>query len=214
MATIAVIDYGMGNLHSVARALAHVAPHARIEVTQNANAILNADRVVFPGQGAIRDCMQELQHHELTDVVREAAATRPFLGLCLGPQALLTDSEENGGIDGLNVLPGRSLWFGHRLHSPPLRDRHLKIPHMGWNRVHQVTAHPLWNGIAQDSRFYFVHSYYLVPEDPALTAGLTDYGFEFASVIARDNIFAVQFHPEKSAAAGLRLLANFSRWQP
>lgn len=214
MATIAVVDYGMGNLHSVARALTHVAPRSRIEVTQDAQTILNADRVVFPGQGAIRDCMAELHRHVLAEVVREAARTRPFLGLCLGPQALLTDSEENGGVDCLNVLPGRSLWFGHRLHASPLSDLHLKIPHMGWNRVRQKVAHPLWEAIPQNSRFYFVHSYYPAPEDPALCAGMTNYGFDFTSVIAKDNIFAVQFHPEKSAAAGLQLLANFSHWQP
>ena len=214
MATIAVIDYGMGNLHSVARALNHVAPHTRIVVTQDAEIILKADRVVFPGQGAIRDCMQELQRHGLIDVVREAARNRPFLGLCLGPQALLTASEENGGVNGLNILPGQSRWFGHRLRSAPLATQHLKIPHMGWNRVHQIAPHLLWEGIPQDSRFYFVHSYYLLPDEAQLTFGLTDYGFDFTSVMAKDNLFAVQFHPEKSAAAGLQLLANFSRWQP
>lgn len=214
MATIAVIDYGMGNLHSVARALNHVAPRAQVAVTQDPQVILNADRVVFPGQGAMRDCIHELQRHDLIDVVSAAARTRPFLGLCLGPQALLTHSEENGGVNGLDILPGQSLWFGHQLRSAPLDRQHLKIPHMGWNRVHQTRPHPLWQSIAQDSRFYFVHSYYLMPDDPALTAGLTDYGFDFTSVMAKDNVFAVQFHPEKSAAAGLQLLANFSRWQP
>ncbi len=214
MATIAVIDYGMGNLHSVARALNHVAPRARVAVTQDPEVILGADRVVFPGQGAMRDCMQELQHHGLIDVVRTAARNRPFLGLCLGPQALLTTSEENGGVDGLNILPGCSLWFGHQLRSAPLAHLHLKIPHMGWNRVHQTRAHPLWESIQQDSRFYFVHSYYLLPDDADLTVGITDYGFDFTSAMAQDNVFAVQFHPEKSAAAGLQLLANFSRWQP
>ncbi len=214
MATIAVIDYGMGNLHSVARALNHVAPRAQVTVTQDPQVILGADRVVFPGQGAMRDCMSELQRHDLIDVISTAARTRPFLGLCLGPQALLTHSEENGGVAGLNILPGRSLWFGHHLRSAALANQHLKIPHMGWNRVHQTRPHPLWTSIAQDSRFYFVHSYYLLPDEPTLTAGLTDYGFEFTSVMAKDNVFAVQFHPEKSAAAGLQLLANFSCWHP
>ena len=212
MASIAIIDYGMGNLRSVAKALEHVAPQAQVLVTQNRHDILNADRVVFPGQGSIRDCMHELARWDLLDVVRDAARSKPFLGLCLGPQALLEFSEENGGVAGLNVLPGRVVWFGE-LHDPISGER-LKVPHMGWNQVHQIHTHPLWAGIAQDSRFYFVHSYYLKPADETLVAGRTRYGFDFASAIARDNIFAVQFHPEKSAQAGLRLLANFAEWKP
>lgn len=212
MASIAIIDYGMGNLRSVAKALEHVAPQAQIRVTQQRHDILNADRVVFPGQGSIRDCMHELARWDLLDVVKDAARSKPFLGLCLGPQALLEFSEENGGVAGLNVLPGRVVWFGE-LHDPVSGER-LKVPHMGWNQVHQVQTHPLWVGIAQDSRFYFVHSYYLQPADETLVAGRTGYGFDFASAIARDNIFAVQFHPEKSAQAGLRLLANFAEWKP
>ncbi|MDQ5909689.1 MAG: Imidazole glycerol phosphate synthase subunit HisH [Pseudomonadota bacterium] len=212
MASIAIIDYGMGNLRSVAKALEHVAPQAQVRVTQQRHDILNADRVVFPGQGSIRDCMQELARWDLVDVVKDAARSKPFLGLCLGPQALLEFSEENGGVAGLNVLPGRVVWFGE-LHDPVSGER-LKVPHMGWNQVHQVRPHPLWAGIAQDSRFYFVHSYYLQPADETLVAGRTGYGFDFASAIARDNIFAVQFHPEKSAQAGLRLLANFAEWKP
>ncbi len=212
MASIAIIDYGMGNLRSVAKALEHVAPRTRVLVTQNRQDILHADRVVFPGQGSIRDCMRELIRWDLVDVVREAALSKPFLGLCLGPQALLTFSEENGGIDGLDVLPGRVVWFGEL--RDPIDGERLKVPHMGWNQVHQLRDHPLWRGISQDSRFYFVHSYYLQPEDATLTVGRTGYGFDFASAIARDNIFAVQFHPEKSAQAGLRLLANFTDWNP
>lgn len=212
MTSIAIIDYGMGNLRSVAKALEHVAPHARVAITQNRQDILQADRVVFPGQGSIRDCMRELAHGDLMDVVREAALGKPFLGLCLGPQALLEFSEENGGVECLNVLPGRVVWFGD-LHDPATGER-LKVPHMGWNQVHQQGDHPLWRDIPQDSRFYFVHSYYLRPADATLVAGQTDYGFGFASAIARDNIFAVQFHPEKSAQAGLRLLANFVDWNP
>ena len=212
MASIAIIDYGMGNLRSVAKALEHVAPQARVFVTQNRHDILHADRVVFPGQGSIRDCMRELARWDLVEVVRDAARSKPFLGLCLGPQALLDFSEENGGVAGLKVLPGRVVWFGE-LHDPASGER-LKVPHMGWNQAHQVRSHPLWAGIAQDSRFYFVHSYYLQPADEALVAGRTRYGFDFASAIARDNLFAVQFHPEKSAQAGLRLLANFAEWQP
>ena len=212
MASIAIIDYGMGNLRSVAKALEHVTPRTRVLVTQNRQDILHADRVVFPGQGSIRDCMRELVRWDLVDVVREAALGKPFLGLCLGPQALLTFSEENGGIDGLDVLPGRVVWFGEL--RDPVDGERLKVPHMGWNQVHQLRDHPLWRGISQDSRFYFVHSYYLQPEDATLTVGRTGYGFDFASAIARDNIFAVQFHPEKSAQAGLRLLANFTDWNP
>jgi len=212
MTSIAIIDYGMGNLRSVAKALEHVAPGARVAVTQNRQDILRADRVVFPGQGSIRDCMRELAHWDLVAVVREAALGKPFLGLCLGPQALLEFSEENGGVECLNVLPGQVVWFGD-LRDPATGER-LKVPHMGWNRVRQQGDHPLWRGIPQDSRFYFVHSYYPRPADVALVAGRTEYGFEFASAIARDNIFAVQFHPEKSAQAGLRLLANFVGWNP
>ena len=212
MASIAIIDYGMGNLRSVAKALEHVAPRTRVLVTQNRQDILHADRVVFPGQGSIRDCMRELVRWDLVDVVREAALGKPFLGLCLGPQALLTFSEENGGIGGLDVLPGRVVWFGEL--RDPVGGERLKVPHMGWNQVHQLRDHPLWRGISQDSRFYFVHSYYLQPANATLAAGRTWYGFDFASAIARDNIFAVQFHPEKSAQAGLRLLANFTDWNP
>jgi glutamine amidotransferase len=212
MTSIAIIDYGMGNLRSVAKALEHVAPQARVRVTQNPHDILNADRVVFPGQGSIRDCMHELARWELIDVVRDAARSKPFLGLCLGPQAMLDFSEENGGVECLKVLPGRVVWFGE-LRDPSSGER-LKVPHMGWNQVHQRCDHPLWQGISQDSRFYFVHSYYLQPTDETLTVGRSHYCFNFTVAIARDNLFAVQFHPEKSAQAGLQLLANFVRWSP
>lgn len=214
MSQIAVIDYGMGNLHSVARALEHVAPRQRVLITQLATDILAADRVVFPGQGAIRDCMHELASHELIEVVRRAAVEKPFLGLCLGPQALLEYSDENGGVACLGVLPGRSRWFGAQPPFAPDSELRLKIPHMGWNRVRQIRPHPLWAEIPEGSRFYFVHSYYPDPDDPALITGTTDYGFEFTSAIARDNLFAVQFHPEKSARWGLQLLANFVAWRP
>lgn len=213
MVSIAVIDYGMGNLRSVAKALEYVAPKCRVMVTQRPEAILRADRVVFPGQGSIRDCMHELARLELLEAVRQAASSKPFLGICLGPQALLDFSEENGGVSGLGVLPGQVLWFGDNLHDPDTGER-VKIPHMGWNQVHQTIAHPLWSGIAQDSRFYFVHSYYLKPTLDTIKAGETHYAFDFTSAIARDTIFAVQFHPEKSAQAGLRLLANFIHWNP
>jgi len=210
--SIAIIDYGMGNLRSVAKALEHVAPGARVLVTQNRFDILRADRVVFPGQGSIRDCMHELARWDLVEVVRQTAFGKPFLGLCLGPQALLDFSEENGGTECLGVLPGRVVRFGEP--RDPATGERLKVPHMGWNQVRQLRDHPLWRGISQDSRFYFVHSYYLQPTDAALAVGSTRYGFDFTSAIARDNIFAVQFHPEKSAQAGLRLLANFADWNP
>ncbi len=212
MASIAIIDYGMGNLRSVAKALEHVAPTVRVLVSHRAEDILQADRVVFPGQGAIRDCMQALRQWQLVDVVRQAAMNKPFLGLCLGPQALLEFSEENGGTPGLGILPGRVVRFDAALRDPVTAER-IKIPHMGWNQVHQTRAHPLWSGISQDSRFYFVHSYYLQPA-VAITAAETRYFITFVSAIAQDNIFAVQFHPEKSAHAGLRLLANFVGWNP
>ncbi len=213
MTNIAIIDYGMGNLRSVAKALEYVAPTAHVVVTQRPEDILKADRVVFPGQGAIRDCMQALCQWELLEVVRQAATGKPFLGLCLGPQALLEFSEENGGTQCLGVLQGRVVRFDAAL-CDPISGERVKIPHMGWNQVHQTVAHPLWAGIAQDSRFYFVHSYYLQPATDAIKAGETHYAITFASAIAQDNIFAVQFHPEKSAHAGLRLLANFVGWDP
>lgn len=212
MSSIAIIDYGMGNLRSVAKALEHVAPHMRVHVTQSRDDILHADRVVFPGQGSIRDCMRELTQLDLVDVVRTVACNKPFLGLCLGPQALLGFSEENGGVECLNVLPGRVVWFGDP--RDPASGERLKVPHMGWNQVFQTRDHPLWRGIPQDSRFYFVHSYYLRPANKSLVMGQTRYGFDFASVIAHDNLFAAQFHPEKSAQMGLRLLANFVGWNP
>ena len=212
MASIAIIDYGMGNLRSVAKALEHVAPTVRVLVSHRPEDILQADRVVFPGQGAIRDCMQALRQWQLVEVVRQAAMNKPFLGLCLGPQALLEFSEENGGTPGLGILPGRGVRSAAALRNPVTAER-IKIPHMGWNQVHQTRAHPLWSGIPQDSRFYFVHSYYLQPA-AAITAAETRYFITFASAIAQDNIFAVQFHPEKSAHAGLRLLANFVGWDP
>ncbi len=213
MSSIAVIDYGMGNLRSVAKALEHVAPDARVRITQDPARILGADRVVFPGQGAIGDCMAELRRLDLVEVVRQAAAAQPFLGICLGPQALMDFSEENGGTPCLGILPGQVRWFGEGLRDPDTGER-AKIPHMGWNGVTQTLAHPLWRDIPQGSRFYFVHSYYLDPAEASLVAGVTRYVRDFAAAVARDNIFAVQFHPEKSAVAGLQLLANFARWDP
>jgi imidazole glycerol-phosphate synthase subunit HisH len=211
MNTVAVIDYGMGNLRSVAKALEHVAQDQRIVVSDDPAVLLTAERVVFPGVGAIRDCMAELEARGLVDVVRQCAHSKPFLGICLGLQALLDFSAENDGVAALGVLAGRVRAFVRGGVDPSTRQP-LKIPHMGWNQVHQVIAHPLWQGIPQDSRFYFVHSYYVDAARPDVVAGVTHYGVDFASACAQDNIFAVQFHPEKSQQAGLTLLANFLRW--
>lgn len=211
MSSIAIIDYGMGNLHSIAKALEHVASRERVIVSSDPAIILAAGRVVFPGVGAIRDCISELQRSRLDEVVRHAAATRPLLGVCLGLQALLDVSEENEGTRCLGIVPGNVVRFRSDMSDPDSGLR-LKIPHMGWNQVHQVRAHALWKDIPADSRFYFVHSYYAVPEDPGHIAGTTPYGQDFASAIACDSVFAVQFHPEKSQRAGLQLLANFVAW--
>jgi glutamine amidotransferase len=209
MSSVAVIDYGMGNLHSIAKALQHAAPQVDVRIVSDADAILRADRVVFPGVGAIRDCMQALNQSGLSDVIKSVAATKPLLGICLGMQALLTDSEENGNTRCLNIFPGHVVHFHE-----PLEDsggNRLKIPHIGWNQVH-FASHPLWDGIAQDSRFYFVHSYYARPDEASVIAATANYPDPFACALARDNVFAVQFHPEKSQAAGLQLLKNFLHW--
>ena len=208
---IAVIDYGMGNLRSVAKAIEHVVePGDSVQVTSEPAQILGADRVVFPGQGAARDCMAAISEHHLNRAVLDAACSKPFLGICMGLQVLLEFSEENQGTELLKLIPGEVVRFDPR--SVDAQGHRLKIPHMGWNQVHQVGQHPIWAGIPQDSRFYFVHSYFVVPEQPELTAGTTDYGVEFASALAKDNLFAVQFHPEKSAHWGLTLLRNFVNW--
>lgn len=205
MTTVVVIDYGMGNVHSVCKAVERVAPSATVKLSARASDIRAADRVIFPGQGAIGGCIAALAHGGLREAVTGALRDKPFLGICLGLQALYAASEEGGGTPCLNILPGNVKRFA-------LSDRTLKIPHMGWNQVHQESAHPLWNGIAQDERFYFVHSYYADSADAKDAVGTTDYGLRFTSAAARDNIFAVQFHPEKSDRAGLRLLQNFVSW--
>jgi glutamine amidotransferase len=194
----------MGNLRSVSKALEHVAPKDRVLVTADAKAIRSADRVVVPGQGAMPDCMRQLAESGAREAVIAAARERPFLGLCIGLQMLFERGEE-GDTPGLGLLPGRV---------PRLAPPGLKIPHMGWNEVIQERPHALWQGIPDRSRFYFVHSYYPAPADSALTAATCIYGAPFTCAVARDNIFAVQFHPEKSQSAGLQLLSNFLRWQP
>jgi glutamine amidotransferase len=217
MSLVAVVDYGMGNLRSVSRALEHVAlPGQRVSVTSDPDEIEAADHVVFPGQGAARDCMLELRQRELIDCVLKAAKEKPFLGICMGLQVLMSHSEENNGIECMGQYKGDVRFFGGRLTAEgssmePGEDR-LKIPHMGWNNVQHTNSHPMWNNIKQNSRFYFVHSYYVDPEDTAIVAGETVYGIKFTSAVARDNVFAVQFHPEKSAADGLQLLENFLGW--
>lgn len=210
MADVAVVDYGMGNLHSVAKAVEHVAPGASVVVTGDPDAILAAGRVVFPGQGAARDCMAAINDRGLRDAIVQAAASKPFLGICMGLQVLFEHSEE-GDTECLGLFPGRVTRFpGERMRDE--KGNKLKVPHMGWNNVRQTRPHPLWAGIDDGARFYFVHSYYVDPADSGLVAGSSSYPFEFVCACARDNVFAVQFHPEKSAAAGLRLLANFVTW--
>lgn len=194
----------MGNLRSVSKALEHVAPKDRVLVTADPEAIRTADRVVVPGQGAMPDCMRQLGESGAREAVIAAARDKPWLGLCIGLQMLFERGEE-GDTPGLGLLPGRV---------PRLSVQGLKVPHMGWNEVIQARAHPLWEGIPDRSRFYFVHSYYPAPRDAAVTAATCVYGAPFTCAIARDNIFAVQFHPEKSQSAGLQLLSNFVRWRP
>jgi glutamine amidotransferase len=210
MSSIAVIDYGMGNLHSVAKALNRVT-ETRVDVTSDAELILRADRVVLPGVGAMRDCMGEIKRLGLDSVIREVVKSRPFLGVCVGMQALMDFSEENEGTPCLGIIPGTVLPFARNL-VDPLTDEKLKVPHMGWNQVYQLIRHPLWKDIPQDARFYFVHSYYAQPATPDPVAASTAYGHPFASALARDNVFAVQFHPEKSQQAGLTLYHNFVNW--
>jgi imidazole glycerol-phosphate synthase subunit HisH len=210
-ASVAVIDYGMGNLHSVASALRKINPEVDVAITGDAQIILRADRVIFPGVGAIRDCMAEILRLGIDKVVRDVIANgKPLLAICVGMQALMQHSEENNGVDCLSILPGHVKFFGD-----PLRDatgEKLKVPHMGWNQVQQTIAHPLWDGIAQNSRFYFVHSFYIHCDNPAYVAATAQYGVQLHAALAHKNLFAVQFHPEKSSDAGLRLLQNFLTW--
>ena len=212
MGSIAIIDYGMGNLHSVAKALEHAAPSERIQVTNDPNVVAEADRVVFPGQGAMPDCMRELDARGLRPALLQAARNKPFLGLCIGLQMLFDHSEE-GDVAGLGILPGKVVRFAAAAMING-NGQKLKVPHMGWNQVWQDHPHPLWRGIEDGGRFYFVHSYYAVAENTAHISGRTNYPAPFTCAVAKDNLFAVQFHPEKSQTAGLQLLSNFAVWQP
>jgi len=238
MVDIAVVDYGMGNLRSVQQALHSVAPDASIVVTDDPKVLAQAGRVVFPGQGAMPDCMRELDARGLRGAVLDAARNKPFLGICIGLQMLFEHSAE-GDVAGLGVLPGKVVRFASNLHDEA--GNRLKVPHMGWNQVHRINVdhpipegagtvalspsggkldrglggqHPLWADIEQDARFYFVHSYYVQPQDEQLVQATSCYPKPFVCAVARDNLFAVQFHPEKSAAAGLTLLRNFVSWNP
>ena len=210
MVDVAVVDYGMGNLRSVEQALRNVAPAAEILVTDSPEVVASAKRVVFPGQGAMPECMRELEARGLRDAVLQAARSKPFLGICVGLQMLFEHSAE-GDVAGLGILYGKVVRFGS--HMQDAQGNKLKVPHMGWNQVHHV-QHPLWDGIEQDSRFYFVHSYYVQPQDASLVQATSKYPQSFACAVAKDNLFGVQFHPEKSHTAGLKLLNNFMRWNP
>ena len=211
MKSIGVIDYGMGNLHSLGKALERVAPGQRVVVSYDAEELLDCDRLVLPGVGGVRECMKELQRLELSQLVVEASKKVPMLGICLGMQVMLEFSEENGGVPALGLFPGEVVRFPE----PPVDAvERLKVPHMGWNRVKQTQAHPVWAGIPDESWFYFVHSYHARPKNTAHILGTAEYTHLFAAAIARENLVAFQFHPEKSQALGLTLLANFVNWNP
>ena len=207
---IVVIDYGTGNLRSVAKALRHVAPDRDVVVSADAGTIRAAERTVLPGQSAMPDCMKGLLASGLADTVLEVMRDRPFLGICLGLQMLFDVSEE-GPTAGLAAIPGRVVRFRDEAMVTPAGER-LKVPHMGWSPVRHTRPHPLWAGVEDGARFYFAHSFHPVPDDPALTAGTAAYPTPFTCAVARANIFATQFHPEKSQRAGLKLLANFVTW--
>lgn len=204
MTTIALLDYGMGNLHSVAKALTRVG--ADVEITRDAAVIARSDKIVFPGVGAMKDCMAEMHATGVSDAVRQAVFNKPVMAICVGMQALFEHSAENGGVAGLGILAGDVRQF--------VPTQGIKVPHMGWNTTYGMDSnHPIWRGIAPNTHFYYVHSYYCVPQDDALVAARCQYGHEFCASILKDNLFATQFHPEKSHTAGLQLLQNFVEWQ-
>lgn len=211
MKSVAIIDYGMGNLHSASKAVEHVAPDMRVHVTDNEAIIREADRVILPGVGAMRDCMAEIRRQGVDTLVKDLVAEgRPLLGICVGMQALMARSEENNGVDGIGLFPSEVRFFGTHLKDE--QGERLKVPHMGWNQVWQTQDHPMWHDIDDGERFYFVHSYYAEAEGNPDIAGRTHYGVDLAAAVARNNVFATQFHPEKSHRAGLQLLKNFVQW--
>jgi glutamine amidotransferase len=210
MATVAVIDYGMGNLHSIEKALNTVSPDSKVIVSADKDIILSADHIVFPGVGAIRDCMNALRETGLDDTIRQAAKNKPLLGICIGMQALLQHSEENGGVDCLGILPGKVVKFSNNADSGKMER--IKIPHMGWNQVNYSKQNPLFIDIHQNERFYFVHSYYASEVGNKIECATTNYTKTFSCALKWKNILAVQFHPEKSQHAGLQLLKNFLNW--
>jgi glutamine amidotransferase len=217
--TIGVIDYGMGNLHSLGKALERVAGSTRVLISYDPQELLNCDRLVLPGVGGVRACMKELKRLELNEMVVEASKKMPLLGICLGMQVLLDWSDENDGEPALGLIPGKVVRFpdpatpaADAPKAPAAPAERLKVPHMGWNKVKQARAHPLWDGVPDDSWFYFVHSYHAAPRQKKHVLGTTDYTHTFTSALARDNIAAFQFHPEKSQGPGMQLLANFVNW--
>jgi glutamine amidotransferase len=210
MKHIAVIDYGMGNLHSVAKALEHVGHGVKVSITADPSVLKAADRLVFPGVGAMRDCMSEIRRLRIDEILREQVKQKPVLAICVGMQAMLQSSEENGGVDCIGLFAGKVKRFED--HKTDADGQILKVPHMGWSRVSQTRAHSMWQGIEDNERFYFVHSYYVDPEVRAEIVGTTDYPGPFCAAMSHENVFAVQFHPEKSQRNGLQLLENFLSW--
>lgn len=207
---IAIIDYGMGNLHSAASAFEHVTADADVVITSDKKVIESADRVVFPGVGAIRDCMHEIRQLGFDKLIKQQVKEKPVLAICVGMQALMNHSQENSGVDCIGLVDGEVRFFGEELKDSS--GAKLKVPHMGWNQVHQEGDHPMWHSIEQDTRFYFVHSYYVTLNDQSVLNGTTEYGVEIVSTTASKNLFCAQFHPEKSHSSGLQLLKNFSQW--
>ena len=210
MNRVAVIDYGMGNLHSVAKAVEHVGDDLQLSVTSDEKIIMAADRVIFPGVGAMRDCMGEIIRLGIDDILRRFVETKPVLGVCVGMQALLDHSEENNGVDCIGLFAGNVIKFKEGMTNDS--GEMLKVPHMGWNKVRHSRSHPLWHDIPDNSRFYFVHSYYVKPGNADDVVGESTYPEYFTAALAKQNIFAVQFHPEKSQTAGLQLYKNFLTW--